>query len=284
MDLESSYRLCQHITRREAKNFYYAFVTLPREKRRAIYAVYAFCREADDIADNDLPLEEKKGGLKDLRSRLYSASANDPQMQADLALADAIGRFGIDPGDLAHVLDGVEMDLVISRYKYFEDLQVYCSRVASAVGQSVLPILAGGAEKVSLKMRDLGEKLGLGMQLANIVRDVAEDIRIDRLYLPLEDLRRYEVTEQMIIDGVMNDQVKQLLSFEISRALNYLRQGEQVSYLLPRNAQGCIRLLSSIYTAIMKLAISRDYDVFKQRLALSSLHKLRLLAQTWLKR
>jgi phytoene synthase len=122
------------------------------------------------------------------------------------------------------------------------------------------------------------------MQLANIVRDVAEDIRIDRLYLPLEDLRRYEVTEQMIIDGVMNDQVKQLLSFEISRALNYLRQGEQVSYLLPRNAQGCIRLLSSIYTAIMKLAISRDYDVFKQRMALSSLHKLRLLAQTWLKR
>jgi 15-cis-phytoene synthase len=284
MDLESSYRLCQRITRHQAKNFYYAFITLPRNKRRAIYAVYAFCREADDIADGNLTLEEKKERLENLRRRLYSARAGDPQIETDIALSDAIARFGIDAGDLAHVLDGVEMDLVISRYESFADLQVYCSRVASAVGQSVLPILAGGQSRVSLKMRDLGEQLGLGMQLANIVRDVAEDITIDRLYLPQEDLRRYGVTEQMLTGGVMNDQIKQLLCFEIERALRYLRQGERVSDFLPRNARGCIKLLSSIYTAIMKLAISRNYDVFVERLSLSSIQKFSLLVHTWIKR
>ncbi|HDL85886.1 MAG TPA: hypothetical protein ENH11_06135, partial [Candidatus Acetothermia bacterium] len=104
MDLERSYRLCQRITKREAKNFYYAFITLPREKRRAIYAVYAFCREADDIADADKSIEEKKTQLEGLRSRLDQASTGDPQGGIDIALADAIARYGIDPQDLEHVI------------------------------------------------------------------------------------------------------------------------------------------------------------------------------------
>ena len=284
MDLESSYRLCQRITRREAKNFYYAFITLPREKRRAIYAVYAFCREADDIADADSSIDEKKSKLGVLRTRLERAQAGDPQGGIDIALSDAIMLYGIDPQDLAHVIDGVEMDLVISRYETFPDLQIYCYRVASAVGLSVLPILAGGGERLPVEVREAGEKLGLGMQLANIVRDVAEDIAIDRVYIPQEDLRRFQVSEEMLHHGVMNDDMRRLLSLESERARKYMREGERVSEFLPRNARGCITLLSRIYTRILEMAEVRDYDVFKERLSLSIGEKILLILRTWLGR
>lgn len=284
MDLERSYRLCQRITRREAKNFYYAFITLPREKRRAIYAVYAFCREADDIADADSSIDEKKSKLGVLRTRLERAQAGDPQGGIDIALSDAIMLYGIDPQDLAHVIDGVEMDLVISRYETFPDLQIYCYRVASAVGLSVLPILAGGGESLPTEAREAGEKLGLGMQLANIVRDVAEDIAIDRVYIPQEDLRRFQVSEEMLHHGVMNDDMRRLLSLESERARKYMREGERVSEFLPRNARGCITLLSRIYTRILEMAEVRDYDVFKERLSLSIGEKMLLILRTWLGR
>jgi len=284
MDLDRSYRLCQRITRREAKNFYYAFITLPRKKRRAIYAVYAFCREVDDIADADSSIDEKKSKLGVLRTRLERAQAGDPQGGIDIALSDAIMRYGIDPQDLAHVIDGVEMDLVISRYETFPDLQIYCYRVASAVGLSVLPILAGGGERLPVEVREAGEKLGLGMQLANIVRDVAEDIAIDRVYIPQEDLRRFQVSEEMLHHGVMNDDMRRLLSLESERARKYMREGERVSEFLPRNARGCITLLSRIYTRILEMAEVRDYDVFKERLSLSIGEKILLILRTWLGR
>ncbi len=281
MDLEHSYRLCRQITRREARNFYYAFITLPTEKRQAIYSVYAFCREADDIADDNRPIEEKKTRLRELRERLQRAGAGNPLGGIDLALSDVLARFGIDFQDLAHVIDGVQMDLTISRYETFGDLQVYCYRVASAVGLSVLPILAGGRERLPGEARALGEKLGLGMQLGNIVRDVAEDIMIDRVYIPQEDLRRFEVTEEMLREGVLNDRMRNLLSFESKRALGYMREGESVSKFLPRNARGCIKLLAGTYTRILEMAEARNYDVFKERLSLSRAEKIRLILRTW---
>jgi len=281
MDLERSYRLCQRITRHEAKNFYYAFITLPREKRRAIYAVYAFCREADDIADADSSIEEKKIQLDKLRARLDGACVGDPQGGTDIALSDAITRFAIDSQDLAHVIDGVEMDLVISRYETFPDLQLYCYRVASAVGLSVLPILAGGGERLPAEAREAGEMLGLGMQLANIVRDVAEDIAINRVYLPQEDLRCFGVSEEMLRVGKMNEKMRDLLSFESERAKSYMREGKHVSEFLPRNARRCIALLETIYTRILEMAATRGYDVFRERLALSSRQKIGLILRTW---
>ena len=284
MDLRASYRLCQEITKREAKNFYYAFITLPRDKRRAIYAVYAFCRQADDIADVSAPIEEKKTRLDRLRERLVRASKGDAGDGIDIALSDAISRYRIDSRDLSNVIDGVEMDLSISRYETFEDLKAYCYRVASAVGLSVLPILAGGAGLLPDEARALGERLGLGMQLANIVRDVGEDIAIDRVYIPQEDLRRYQVTEGMLRSGTMNDQVRDLLAFESERALRYMRAGRRVSRYLPRNARGCIDLLAEIYTRIMKTAKARDYDVFKERVSLPTHEKLLLILRSWFAR
>ncbi len=280
MDLESSYRLCQQITRREAKNFYYAFITLPRRERRAIYAVYAFCREADDIADSNADIEEKCVELDRLRKRLAVSAAGDPQQPPDVALSDAIARYSIDPQDLAHVVDGVEMDLSITRYETFSDLSIYCYRVASAVGLSVLPILAGG-KHLSGDARKAGETLGLGMQLANIVRDVAEDIERDRVYLPQEDLQRFGVKEETLLSGAMNQEMRELIAFEIERSRNYISQGRRVADYLPRRSRSCPILLATIYSRILDMAEARDYDVLSERLSLSTTEKLLLILRAW---
>jgi 15-cis-phytoene synthase len=280
MDLESSYRLCQQITRREAKNFYYAFITLPQRERRAIYAVYAFCREADDIADSNADIEEKCVELDRLRKRLAVSAAGDPQQPPDVALSDAIARYSIDPQDLAHVVDGVEMDLSITRYETFSDLSIYCYRVASAVGLSVLPILAGG-KHLSGDARKAGETLGLGMQLANIVRDVAEDIERDRVYLPQEDLQRFGVKEETLLSGAMNQEMRELIAFEIERSRNYISQGRRVADYLPRRSRSCPILLATIYSRILDMAEARDYDVLSERLSLSTTEKLLLILRAW---
>lgn len=280
MDLESSYRLCQQITRREAKNFYYAFITLPRRERRAIYAVYAFCREADDIADSNADIGEKCVELDRLRKRLAASAAGDPQQPPDVALSDVIARYSIDPQDLAHVVDGVEMDLSITRYETFSDLSIYCYRVASAVGVSVLPILAGG-KRLSGDARKAGEALGLGMQLANIVRDVAEDIERDRVYLPQEDLQRFGVKEETLLSGAMNQEMRELIAFEIERSRNYMSQGRRVADFLPQRSRSCPLLLATIYSRILDMAEARDYDVLRERLSLSTTEKLLLILRAW---
>ena len=164
--LKAAYRDCLRLTRRRARNFYYAFLTLPGAKRRAVYAVYAFCREADDIADGEGRIEEKKADLVRLRDRLRQAAAGKPQSLRDLALSDAMARFSIDPADLAHVIDGVERDLTTSRYPSFAELRRYCELVGSAPGLAVLPILAhvrNGAA-VSKEDRARATALGIGIQ------------------------------------------------------------------------------------------------------------------------
>ncbi len=280
MDLEPSYRLCQQITRREAKNFYYAFITLPRAERMAIYTVYAFCREADDIADSDLNIDEKHVDLDRLRARLTAAYGGDPQQPIDAALSDVVVRYSVNPQDLAHVIDGVEMDLSITHYEAFSDLATYCYRVASAVGLSVLPILTGG-EQLSDEARKAGEALGLGMQLANIVRDVAEDMARNRVYLPQEDLRRFAVTEEMLRVGTMNRQLRELIAFEVARSRDYLRQGKKVVDFLPRRSRGCPLLLAALYSRILDMAERRGFDVFRERLSLSTATKLLLILRAW---
>lgn len=281
--LKAAHRYCARLTRREAKNFYFAFITLPKRKRLAIYAVYAFCREADDIADSELPLAEKAADLDRLRERLEAAAAGEPLMQADLALSDTIARFSVDPGDLADVLNGVEMDLTVSRYESFQELRRYCYLVAAAVGLSVLPILAhcrrGGA--VCTAARDRAVALGLGMQLANIVRDVTEDIERDRVYLPKEDLKRFGVCEEDLQAGRLSGRMRALLAFEVERARDYLREGEKLLPYLPRRARGCPALLSGIYSRILERIEERDYDVFSSRIFLPSAEKLSLTLRTF---
>jgi len=283
--LKAAYRACTRLTRREAKNFYYAFLTLSKRKRRAIYAVYAFCREADDIADNAGEIPEKRPALEKLRARLQQAAAGEPQCPADRALADAIAQFTIEPANLAHVIDGVEMDLTVSRYANFEQLSQYCRLVASAVGLAILPILARGRKDnaITQQDRDLATALGIGMQLANIVRDIAEDIARNRIYLPQEDLEQFGVSEQDLRKPKASEALRALVAFESARAREYLYEGEKLLTRLPRRSRGCPALLSAIYSRILDKIEDNNYDVLASRTSLSACEKVRLMLRTWVK-
>jgi phytoene synthase len=281
-ELKAAYNACSGITRRKAKNFYFAFITLPKKKRRAIYAVYAFCCEADDIADSDISLAEKVAALARLRVRLAALTAGDPQTLADYALADTIARFSVDPKNLSLVIDGVEMDLTVFSYETFTDLRRYCHLVASAVGLSVLPILAQRRGRGLLEeAHEFGEALGLGMQLANIVRDVAEDMHRERVYIPGEDLEHFGVTEEMLRASEATEKVQALLAFEIERARGYLYEGKKLLPYLPRHARRCPMLLSSLYSRILDRIEAKGYDVFSSRVSLSTAEKLILTFRTW---
>ena len=281
--LKAAYRACTRLTRRRAKNFYYAFLSLPRRKRRAIYAVYTFCRQADDIADSAGEIPTKQLALEKLRARLQQAAAGAPQCPADLALTDAIARFTIEPADLAHVVDGVELDLTVSRYADFDELSHYCHLVASAVGLAVLPILHNGhkGKVITQQDRDLATALGIGMQLVNIVRDVREDIARNRIYLPQEDLERFGVTEGDLRKAEASKALRRLVAFESARARTFLREGERLLTRLPRRARGCPALLAAIYSLILDRIEDNNYDVLTSRTSLSTWEKVCLMLQMW---
>ena len=277
--LKAAYRACARLTRRRAKNFYYAFLGLPRDKRRAVYAVYAFCRQADDIADGPEEIPAKRLALKKLRSRLLQAVSGEPQCSVDLALSDAIARFAVEPADLAHVIDGVESDLSVSRYADFEELRRYCELVASAPGLAVLPILADGRRErgIAEQDRDAATALGIGMQLTNIVRDVSEDTARGRIYLPQEDLERFGVPENDLKKPEASKALRELVAFESGRARTFLREGERLLTRLPRRSRRCPALLIALYSRVLDRIRQRGYDVLGAPATLSTREKVCLL-------
>ena len=186
--LRSAYEHCRRITKERAKNFYYAFVTLPAPKRRAIYAVYTFCRKCDDIADGEMPLDSKLHLLAEQRERLEKCYQENSDEQAFIALQHAVINYGIPKDYLDEVIKGVEMDLTWQRYPSFDDLRLYCYRVASVIGLICLEIFEYRDPVAKIHAEDLG----LAMQLTNILRDVREDLGRGRIYLPQQELKRFD--------------------------------------------------------------------------------------------
>jgi len=280
-DLDRAYREAARRARAAASSFYYAFLPLPRDKRRSLYAVYSFCREADDIADGSTPLPEKNRALSSLRARLENVVSGRPAGGVDLALADTIARFSVDPPDLFTVIDGVEMDLSKSRYATFEELAGYCYRVAAAVGLAVLPILNGGP--VGPEVRDKGVDLGIGLQIANIVRDVAEDAARGRIYIPEEDLVRFGVTAAELLSGAFSDRMRDLLSFEAGRARERIERGVALAADLPRRSRVFPLFIARAYRRNLDRIEAAGYDVFSADLSLSSGEKVYLLISLYLR-
>jgi len=367
MDLDAAYAACAEVTKREAKNFYYAFLSLPRAQRQAVYALYAFCRESDDVADApkddahlltenrgadraenetgapillgqsgdvaDEPtvdvrpltekqdaacapqheagamLTEKRGdaalllradgadretgamnlarkreGLARLRERLSRAAAGDPEDGRDLALADAIARFGVDPDDLSDLITGMEMDLTLSRIETDEELERYCYHVASAVGLATLPILNDGTPPTDA-MREAAIDLGLGMQWVNILRDVAEDLDRDRIYLSREAFHRHGIDERVLQDRRVTDTLRALFAEHADKARALLESGRRLLPMLPRCGRMCPWLLSEIYGRILERIVASGYDVFSGRVSLPKAEKIGLLLSTiWRRR
>src|SRR3954454_16207909 len=214
MTVDAAYAEVQRITRREARNFAYGIMVLPRDKRRAIAAIYAFARRVDDIADGDLPPAQKRAQLEELRAALDAAPENDAML---VALADARTRFPISSDALKELVSGGLQDLEQSRYGSFAELHAYCEKVAGAVGIACVGVY--GSEDV-----ERAATLGVALQLINIIRDVREDWELGRVYLPQDELSSFGVSEYEIAAGHTGPEWRALMAFQASRARAHLEE------------------------------------------------------------
>jgi 15-cis-phytoene synthase len=274
--LDEDYERCAEITRRASSNFYYAFMLLPPERRRALYAVYAFCRFVDDIADDEL-VTDPRTMLARWREELGNVFAGRPSRAISRALGDNIIRFNIPLRPFEEIIDGVEMDLTRRRYESFSDLSVYCRRVASAVGLICIEIF--GYRHPSTRV--YAEKLGIACQLTNILRDVGEDAARGRIYLPLEDLTRFGVTEEEILNRSWTPRFRSLMEFEAARARQYYRDAEELLGSEDRGSMLAAEAMRLIYAALLERIARANYRVFERRVSLSAGHKLYLVGRAW---
>lgn len=285
--LDAAHAHCRAVVAARAKNFSYAFLLLPPARRRGLEAIYAYCRVADDLADDDgLTTEERARRLADLRARLRRAlprpgeaePAAAPDAELDLlmtALADTAARYGVSRDDLDLVAQGCEQDLAVTRYETWDDLRGYCYLVASAVGLACLPVfgLKGDLEAA----RPFAVDLGLAMQLTNIIRDVNEDLARDRVYLPQAELRRFGVTEEALREGRVDGTWRAFCAFQVARARLLFRSGARLAPLVRRRSRVCPLALAALYDAVLDEVERAGYDVFSRRVALGPARKLGLL-------
>ena len=274
--LDADYARCAEVTRRASSNFYYAFMLLPLERRRALYAVYAFCRFIDDIADDE-SVGEPAAMLARWREELDNVYAGAARRPISRALADNVCRFNIPRQYFEEVIEGVEMDLTRRRYQTFADLELYCRRVASAVGLICIEIFGYGNPAT----RVYAERLGIAFQLTNIIRDVREDATRGRIYLPLEDLARFAVTEEEILAGVYSSRFRALMEFEAQRARAFYREAQEALAREDRGAMLAAEGMRLIYAALLERIVRSDYRVLDRRLSLSTPRKLYLVGRAW---
>ena len=274
--LELDYARCAEITRRASSNFYYAFMLLPAERRRALHAIYAFCRFVDDIADDET-VPEPVEMLAQWRAELDNVFAGTPTRAVSRALAENVRRFRIPRCYFEEVIDGVEMDLTRRRYATFDELSLYCRRVASAVGLICIEIF-GYSNPAA---RIYAERLGVAFQLTNIIRDVREDAARGRIYLPFEDLKRFEVSEDEILKGVYSPRFRSLMEFEATRARAFYREAENALPPEDRPSMIAAEGMRRIYAALLERIVRSNYRVFDGRLSLSTPRKLYLVGRVW---
>jgi phytoene synthase len=277
-DLELAYEECRMITRREARNFYYAFLTLPAAQRRAIYVAYTFCRSCDDSVDGESSLDEKLAMVSNLRRKLDQSYHDHAEDLVFLGLADVAQRYDIPQEYFQEILSGVESDLVKNRYRNFDELRQYCYRVASVVGLISIHIFGF----IDPRARDHAVDLGLAMQLTNIVRDVKEDLDFGRIYLPQDELAQFDYSEADLLAGVVNEPFKGLMRFQAQRARQYFDRGFQLLPYLPHRSRACPAVLGQLYSKVLNRIEAVEYDVLHHRVSLSKAEKLRVTAQTWL--
>jgi phytoene synthase len=262
-----------------ATSFYYSFLALPQEKREAMIAVWDFCRAVDDAVD------EPKGGnpsealasWREELARLYGES--EPATGQGRRLRPYLARFTLPRSAFEDLIDGVAMDLEQHRYETFEALRQYCLRVASAVGLICIEIF--GYHDVHT--RDYAMDLGVALQLTNIIRDVAPDLRRGRLYIPLEDLDRFQCSEDELRAGIMTEKLRNLLAYQCERARQFYRKADRA---LPQpDARGLLaaRMMSAIYFDLLRAIEKADYDVFQQRIRVGRPRQAIIAALTWLK-
>jgi phytoene synthase len=270
---------CQQKAASSGSSFYYSFLFLPPERRRAITALYAFCREVDDVVDECQDPSIAAAKLSWWRmevTRLYEGKPEHPVCQA---LQAVLPKFSLPQEQLLEIIDGMEMDLTQTRYLDFKGLSLYCYRVASVVGLLAAEIFGYTDRKTQKYAHDLG----MAFQLTNIIRDVGEDARRGRIYLPIEDLQQFDVKAADILNARYSDNFRRLMEFQIARAEQYYEQAFANLPAMDRRAQRPGLVMAAIYRALLD-EIRRDgCQVLSQRTSLTPLRKLWLAVKTWVR-
>ena len=270
---------CQQKAARSGSSFYYSFLFLEPQRRQAITALYAFCREVDDVVDECSDLQLARTKLAWWRDEIAAMYEGHPQHPVTSALAVAAQRFTLPQEQLLEIIEGMEMDLQQNRYLDFKALHLYCYRVASVVGLLAAEIF-GYRDRQTLKY---AHDLGLAFQLTNIIRDVGEDARRGRIYLPLDELKRFEVTPADLLEARYGDSFRALMEFQIARAESYYDQALAKLPQCDRKAQRPGLAMAAIYRATLD-EIRRDgCSVLDRRIALTPLRKLWIAWRTWAK-
>jgi phytoene synthase len=269
---------CQQKAAASGSSFYYSFLFLPRERRRAITALYAFCREVDDVVDEGGEPQVAAAKLAWWRTEVAALFAGRPQHPVTRALSPSIEKHRLSQERLDEIIDGMEMDLRQSRYLDWAGLERYCHRVAGVVG-----LLAAGIFGYrDPRTLEYARNLGLAFQLTNIIRDVGEDARKNRIYLPMEDLKRFNVVAADILNARQTPDFRELLKFEAQRAKDYYRKAFDALPAQDRKAQRAGLIMAAIYRALLE-EIERDgFQVLKTRTSLTPLRKLWIAWKTWI--
>jgi phytoene synthase len=268
---------CQEKAAQSGSSFYYSFLFLPPERRRAITALYAFCREVDDAVDEPSDPAVASAKLAWWRSEVANLYHGKPQHPVTQALVPAVEAFGIRERDLSEIMDGMQMDLQQTRYLDFEGLKLYCHRVAGVVGQLAARIFGFTNERTL----EYADRLGLAFQLTNIIRDVGEDARKDRIYLPMDELKRFEVPASDILQGRHTENFSRLMQFQAERVERCYADAYAALPDEDRRTQRPGLVMAAIYKTLLH-EIRRDgFQVLRQRTALTPMRKLWIAWKTW---
>lgn len=270
----------KQIAKESKSSFYYAFNLLPTDKRDAMNTVYAFCRKTDDIVDegndpSDLKYERLHKWRLELENSLYGNS-NYPLLNK---LAKIVNQFNIPLDHFFELIKGMEMDLQKKRYETFEDLQLYCYRVASTVGLMCIEIF--GYKNPSAK--DFAVNLGIALQLTNILRDVKKDAEKNRIYLPLEDINRFQYSEDDLIRGTYNNNFVSLMEFETVRAKDFFNKANRALDLEDKASMFAARAMQHIYFKLLEKIVSNRYNVFQNNIKVSKFEKVGISLGVWAK-
>ncbi len=296
-DLEKAYEYCESVTKLHAKSFYFAAKFLPKHKRRAVYPIYAFCRHVDDEIDEIgegseaeaiEAVERWRKNLEEIYPQMntdkhrsenkHQKSKTENQDKVFLAWKDLLKKYKISQNLPLELIQGVLMDTKIKRYETFDELYVYCYRVASTVGLMSSEIL-GYVDKVAL---EYAEAMGIAMQLTNILRDIKEDAAIGRIYLPKEDLRRFKISEEQIFANKFDENFAEMMKFQVARAREFYAKGEKGIALLSKDSRFTVLLAARIYAKILDEIEKQNYNIFTKRAHTTKSQKILSIPKIWL--
>ena len=268
---------CQQKAAQSGSSFYYSFMFLPPERRRAITALYAFCREVDDAVDEPADPQVARAKLEWWRHEVAQLYAGQAQHPVTRALVPAIGPFNIQHRQLGEIMDGMEMDLTQNRYPDFQSLRLYCHRVAGVVGLLAATIFGYRNPKTL----EYAENLGLAFQLTNIIRDVGEDARKDRIYIPSDEMQRFGVSSADVLNARHTGNFSRLIEFQVRRVESCYAEALAALPAEDRRAQRPGLVMAAIYRTVLA-EIGRDgYQVLTRRTTLTPIRKLWIAWKTW---